>query len=53
VVPASVRIDTDVDVANLVTVLAGWETVAVENFVATFVTVAMLPDCVTSWTELA
>lgn len=51
--PASVRTETDKDVTSLVTVLAGWERVAVENFVATFVTVAMLPDCVTSWTELA
>jgi len=52
-VPASVRTETDKDVANLVTGLAGWERVAVENFVATLVTVAMLPECVTSWTELA
>jgi hypothetical protein len=48
-----VRTDTDVDVTNLVTVLAGWDTVAVENFVATLVTVSTLPACVTSWTEVA
>lgn len=43
VVPASVRIDSDVDVMNLVTVLAGCETVAVENLVARLVTVATFP----------
>lgn len=53
VVPASVRTDTDVDVTNLVRVLPGCETVAVENLVARLVTVATLPDCVISWTELA
>ena len=47
------RTDSDVDVMNLVTVLAGSETVAVENFVATLVTVATLPGCVTSLTEVA
>ena len=52
-VPASVRIDTDVDVTNLVRVLAACETVAVENLVARLVTIAMLPDCVTSLTEEA
>jgi hypothetical protein len=48
-----VRIDTDVDVMNLVRVLTGCERVAVENLVARLVTVATLPGCVTSWTELA
>jgi len=48
-----VRTDTEEDVTTFVTVLAGWETIVVENFVARLVTMATLPDCVTSWTEVA
>ena len=52
-VPASVKTDTEDDVTILVTVLAGWVKTVVANFVARLVVVATLPDCVTSWTEVA